>query len=911
MLIHPQGGATRRVGTQFVLDKIPGNIEFTDSTRLIPFVFSNDEAYLVAIKENDDGYFLQVYNPEDNLWQGVFFNGGASAGWPGDSVGLGAPSANSLSDDDVVSKIQYAQSGSIMIFTHQDFPPFYLARVARNGFLAADYYRPFSFIEGTSLPLSPTDVWKRFPYTNVNTTTTTITASASSIGSGRTFTASTAIFRENMEGEYFIVSNSGTVGVAKITTYTSPTSVTGDIIQTFAGTAAYTGWRFQAWSIEYGFPRSVSFSQDQRAIFGFSKNEPEKIWFSQVGDLFELTNNSIVGGTTAPVKSDPGSLTPFSTEANAGMWLHSGSRNILAGTRGREYAIQDISGILDDTKILAQTSYGSEPVQPAAVDDIPIFVQRGHRKLREMIFDYRSEGYTAIDSTFLADNIFAESQRILGDNYVGKIRAMSYQALDNNVVWIIDSNGYLYAITRSRENQVNAFHRHELGGDYAGEFPRVLSLASIPSKDGTYDDLYLLVKRTVNGQTVRYLEKMGKQFVATQLHSDLDVREGQPFFSDSLKIYRPKASKFFAPLLTDDDADYSAGTATGTTTGTVTYTNKMASMDAASSYIDWSGTSNANFAQTGCISFEVAGGLSPFSQTTMLNISQAAGNLNNQIKLRVDYVTAGYEIRLTIRDLSGAAIINDVLLTTLGSPLFGSGPCIFEINYDLTAGATRVFFNGQQIGTTQTGTGTRNTSIGLIRLNADYNGTDSDSGLSYGNLAIFNTVQHTGNYEYFEPIPYDYVIRKLEHLEGQTVNVLANGNYIGDYTVSSGTITLPELYDTVIVGLPYTHSLEIQPIDAGTGIGSAMGSIKRIDRAVLRFNNSAACKVGPSLAIQKELVFRVASTPMGDPVELVTDDREVDFSGDYDRQARLVLSHNVPLPCSVTCLSVRGITADV
>ena len=90
-----------------------------------------------------------------------------------------------------------------------------------------------------------------------------------------------------------------------------------------------------------------------------------------------------------------------------------------------------------------------------------------------------------------------------------------------------------------------------------------------------------------------------------------------------------------------------------------------------------------------------------------------------------------------------------------------------------------------------------------------------------------------------------------------------------------------------------------------------MGSIKRIDRAVLRFNNSAACKVGPSLDEQEEIVFRVASTPMGDPVELVTDDREVDFRGDYDRQARLVLSHNVPLPCSVTCLSLRGITADV
>jgi len=148
-------------------------------------------------------------------------------------------------------------------------------------------------------------------------------------------------------------------------------------------------------------------------------------------------------------------------------------------------------------------------------------------------------------------------------------------------------------------------------------------------------------------------------------------------------------------------------------------------------------------------------------------------------------------------------------------------------------------------------------------------------------------------------------------LEGQSVKVLGDGNYLGAYTVTSGAITLSETYTTLIIGLTYSHLLEIQAIDTGTGIGSAMGSIKRVDRAVVRFQSSAAGSIGPDEDSVEDQVFRVAATPMGDPITLVTDDKVIEFPGDYDRQARVVVSGDDPLPCNVTCISARGITADV
>jgi hypothetical protein len=155
----------------------------------------------------------------------------------------------------------------------------------------------------------------------------------------------------------------------------------------------------------------------------------------------------------------------------------------------------------------------------------------------------------------------------------------------------------------------------------------------------------------------------------------------------------------------------------------------------------------------------------------------------------------------------------------------------------------------------------------------------------------------------------------LDHLEGEEVQVTADGNYVGDFTVTNGDITGigPDYADAkiIVVGKQYENILEIQPVDLGTGIGSAMGSIKRIDRAVVRFNKSAQAKVGPDVNTLEELVFRKSSTPANDAIELLTQDIELSFMGGYDREARAVITGDAPLPCNVTCLSLRGITADV
>lgn len=921
MINHPQGGVSRRMGSQIVLEKLQSTagvrVAINQGARVIDFVYSKDEAYVVvfpceATNFNDLGYPFYIYNPKEDVAYAPFFSGGSSAGFDYDSsVGQGsAVSQNDLTDSTLISEIHYAQNGAVMYFAHQDLVPFYIARLKKNVFLAADFYRPFFNFGAT---YSEVDIWQKWPYRDLNVTTTTMTASATT--GTITITASAATFTANMVGTPIMITNGGTVGVAFISGFTSSTVVDATVMRTLPGTGAYTTWALSAWSKEVGYPRSVAFSSDGRTVWGFTKTEPEKLWFSQAGDITELANTNTLNPAATRVSSDPGSFSPASVQANQGMWIKSGSSKLLIGTRGSEYSADNLNGTqLPPAEVRSQTSYGSEAIQPTLVDDVPVFVQRGFKKLREMIFDYRTEGYVAPEISFYAEHIFNKSQEVLGDTSVSKIKQMCYQALNNNILWAIDTNGYLYGCTKSRENQVTAFHRHELGGAYAGEFPYVGSICSLPSTNGTADNLYAVVTRTINGGLKTYIEKLSNDFNGTSLHSDLETKENQPVFMDCAKIFRPRTANFWARLAANSTAGVAGGSGTGTTTGTVNYTQGVAHMAASASYISWDGTSNADFAQVGCIEFKWRSIAStPAGTATLLAISQAAASTNNLIEIQI---TTGSNVILTINDSTGSAIINGVTVGNLvdeGINPFSSNvkDIHFELNYDLTNGATRLFVNGVQLGTTITSTGTRNTTIDLIRLNADESGNQSRADFFYSDLRIFNTVQHTADFEVFEPNQATTTVLGLDYLEGQSVSVLADGLYLGEETVASGAITLDEAADTIIVGLNYNNLVEIQPIDSGTGIGSAMGSIKRIDRAVVRFNKTAAAQVGPDTDTLEEIVFRLAATPITDPIVLVTDDKVLDFRGDYDRQARAVVYNTEPLPCNVTCISLRGVTGDI
>ena len=900
MIVYPQGGTSFRGGSQLVLEDLFNPIDYdfslSSSARIIPFVVSETESYFIIFSADtiaSGGFAGYNYAYSLNLRTGAvgFFQHQGNFSF----LPSGATSTV-YTDGSKLEKVQYVQSGDVLLLTHPECIPQRIIRLAENTFGWYDYSTP---------PTSPISTFSFMPFMDQNTDTSHLIDASATTGL-ITLTSSTSFFNAGHVGSLFAFQDSGTIGIAAVSAYTSPTLVNATVLRTLpAAATAGSGtaqWYEGAWSTYRGFPSSVAL-WNNRALFGGTVAQPDTIYASQLFDIFEMSNIAVLDPGTALTESDPQSFTIASDRVNDITWMTPGKSDLLVGTRGREYAVKDFT--TTSVQINPQTGYGSEYIQPVVVDDVPVFVQRGFRKLREILFDDRTAGYLSPEVTFFAEHITRKSQSIYPDAVTPKIKQMAYQAMDNNLLWVIDNNGYLYSATKTRETPtITAFHRHELGGAYSTSIPKVLSIAVAPSADGTTDELYMLVKRTVNSADKITLEKFSYSFYEDTLHEDVDDRRRIPVFLDAAKIFRTHVgANFYARLYSGPNANESDGSATGTVTGSISYTYKRAELSN-TDYISWDGTGNADFAQAGCIRATLW--LSEYGNQGLFCVSKANADADNLIAL--DIVSGN--LVLTINDATGSPIINAVSLGSLSGAYYLNSPLHFELNYDITNGATRLFINGKQFGSTQTATGTRDTSIDLIRVGADYAGSNSVQRGFAADIIIFNSVQHTSDFEYYEYQKKGTSVTRLEYLEGQTVGVLGDGNDLGTFVVSSGAITLGDSYDTLVVGLVYDFLLEIQSIEAGSGIGSAQGRPTRVDTLALRFNASAQCKFGRDADTQEEINFRSPSDPVDEPIALYTGDYVLPFAGDYTVDSRIVLTGSSPLPCNVTCIVMRGVTND-
>jgi len=910
MIPQQQGGISRRVGTEFIADKVTDISsgatdlikEMAAGARCIPFVVSEDESYVIIFPGIDSEAnlpFVYIYNVNEDRFINLphFASEGITPIPNGNSAGL-------FTNAQVLRELQYVQTGDRLIFVHSTFPPQVITRTRRNGFTWLSYTSTAGSLHGGTGTRIEGQAF-RTPNTN---TAHLIDAGAVTVGN-TTLTSSTSFFDPDHVGAFFAFQDAGTVGWGYVTAYNSATSVDFTVVDALpAAASAGSGtaqWIEGAWSTYRGFPRTVAL-WNGRIFFGGTDTDVDTIWASQTYDIFEMTTETTLDPGATLTEDMPQSFTIASDRANVINWMFGSKNDFLVGTRGREYSIRSFT--IEEIDVRPQTGYGSEYIQPTIVDDVPVYVQRGFNKLREIIFDDRTAGYVSPEVTFFAEHMPRLSQGFYADAESPKIKNLAYQPLDNNVLWIVDNNGHLFGTTKSRENSINAFHRHTLGGTSGSdEPPKVLSIASVPARNGVSDNLFMIVQREIDGNTVISFERMTNDYYELTLHADANERRRIPLFSDCAKMFRTHAgANFFARLFSSSTATEAGGSTTATVTGTVTYAYEKALFDG-SSYIDYDGTSNADVAQTGCIRFTLHP--NTFTAQGLIAICKAASDADNLIQLEIG---ASQDLVLTVNDSTGAAIINAVSLGVATEWATNRLEAhIIEINYDLTTGATRVFVNGKQLGSTISSTGTRDTSIDLIRLGAKYDATDPvAANTMISDLVIFNSVQHTEDHEVFEYLKKAVTVSRLEHLEGEEVTVLGDGIELGTFTVASGIITLEDTYDTIVVGLPYGHVLETQSIEAGSGIGSAQGRPTRVDTLALRFNSTAQCKFGRDEDNQEEITFRTPQDALDAAVPLFTGDKVFPFDGAYEPDSRLVITGNAPVPCNITCLVARGATND-
>jgi len=459
---------------------------------------------------------------------GTAFNAYVSGGTASDIVEV----ATTYSVTDIF-EINHAQSADVLYLAHKDHAPAKLTRTTATSFTLTD----IDFTDG--------------PYLDENDTTTTLYASAQT--GSVTITASAALFtaadvgryirfREVLEIEhdewaastsyangvsvrynghvYTQVTGStqtsgntppvhleGTetygsiawrydhdaTGYVEITAFTNSTTVTATVKEDSFGNSnlpdhvvgsgnATKKWSLGAFGGDQGYPKAVGF-YEQRLYFAGTTGQPQTVFGSVSADFENHTP-----GTN---DDDAVNLTIASDKVNVIRHLLP-ARFLQILTTSAEFTLSGGTGATPVTptnvNVLRETTFGCSEVRPLRAGNSTILIQKGQEKVKEITFDLDTDGLLGIDLSILADHIPR-----------GGLIDMVWQQEPELIVWFVHNDGRLIGLTYDRANAAIGWHDHDIGGSGIVE-----SVTAIPS--GAEDQVYVSVRRTINGATVRHVE---------------------------------------------------------------------------------------------------------------------------------------------------------------------------------------------------------------------------------------------------------------------------------------------------------------------------------------------------------------------------------------------------------------------
>lgn len=258
-----------------------------------------------------------------------------------------------------------------------------------------------------------------------------------------------------------------------------------------------TNWRLGAW-YQNNYPSYVAIFQ-QRLVFACTTFEPNRLWFSETDNFVSFA----VSNKYSEVLDSSGFTVQLGGfEVNAIRWIQP-TQVLLVGTAGEEFQIKpsSIAEPLTPTnhQIITQTAYGSRPyIRPIKIGAATLFVQRHGQTLRELQYNFDIDSFVARDLTIVAEHIIRQNTRAI---------QMAYVQVPYTMLWVLCANGRLLSFTYEKEHEVFAWAQHSIGSGI------VESMCVIPAKAGLRDDLYLIVRRTINGKIRRYIEVMSPDFL--------------------------------------------------------------------------------------------------------------------------------------------------------------------------------------------------------------------------------------------------------------------------------------------------------------------------------------------------------------------------------------------------------------
>ena len=239
------------------------------------------------------------------------------------------------------------------------------------------------------------------------------------------------------------------------------------------------------------YPRAVSYFE-QRRIFAGTNNAPQTIWMTRSGTESDLSY-------TLPSKdSDRINIRVAAREANTINHIVPLTQLLLL-TSAAEWRVSPVnSDVLSPSTISVrpQSYIGANDVQPEIVNNTVVYCAARGGHVRELGYSWQASGFVTGDLSVRAAHLFDDLD----------VTDMCYSKSPQPILWFVSSNGNLLGLTYMPEQQIGAWHQH----DTDGVFETATAVA-----EGSEDRLYVIVKRTIGGNTKRYVERMASRQITT------------------------------------------------------------------------------------------------------------------------------------------------------------------------------------------------------------------------------------------------------------------------------------------------------------------------------------------------------------------------------------------------------------
>ena len=235
------------------------------------------------------------------------------------------------------------------------------------------------------------------------------------------------------------------------------------------------------------YPGAVSYFE-QRRCFAGTLNEPQKIWMTKSGTESNMSYS-------LPVQDD--NRIEFKVAAREANTIRHivPLTELLLLTGSAEWRVTSVnSDAITPTSISVrpQSYVGASNVQPAIINNSMVYAAARGGHVRELGYNWQANGFATNDLSIRAAHLFDNKD----------ITDMAFSKAPIPIVWMTSTDGRLLGLTYVPEQQVGAWHRH----DTDGTFESVAVVA-----EGSEDRLYAVIKRTINGSVVRFVERMASR----------------------------------------------------------------------------------------------------------------------------------------------------------------------------------------------------------------------------------------------------------------------------------------------------------------------------------------------------------------------------------------------------------------